>query len=350
MVIEAIKILFVSIFSFIVAILLTPVMMKALLRFGIKKQIRTSESAPIFSALHSKKAGTPTMGGIIIWGTVLFVAVLMAALSNIFSGIGVFDHLNFISRSETYLPLAAMVFAALFGLIDDILGVFRIGPKGGGLAIKHKLIVYALLGSLGAWWFYSPTHLDWHVLTIPFLGNIDIGAWYIPIFMFIIIASAFSANETDGLDGLLGGVSMFAFGALGVIAIVLGRFDLAAMCGAIVGALLAFLWNNVFPAKFFMGDTGSMALGITMGVIAMLTNTTLLLPFFAAVMVIESLSVIVQKIYKKMTGKKLFLSTPIHHHFEAKGMPESQITMRLWIISWMFAGLGVIVFFLSRLV
>lgn len=350
MVIEAIKILFVSIFSFVMAIALTPVMMKVLARFGVKKQIRTSESAPIFSALHAKKAGTPTMGGVIIWGTVLFVAVLMAILSKVFGNVGIFEHLNFISRSETYLPLAAMVFAAIFGLIDDILGVLRIGPKGGGLAIKHKLIVYGLLGSLGAWWFYSPTHLDWHVLTVPFLGNVDIGAWYIPIFIFIIIASAFSANETDGLDGLLAGVSIFAFGALGTIAVVLGRYDLAAMCGAIVGALLAFLWNNVHPAKFFMGDTGSMALGITMGVIAMLTNTTLLLPFFAAVMVVESLSVMVQKLYKRVAHKKLFLSTPIHHHFEAKGMPESQITMRFWIISWIFAGLGVIIFFLSRIV
>lgn len=349
MVTEAIKILAVSILSFLLAIGLTPLMMKALKRFGIKKQIRTSESAPIYAALHAKKSGTPTMGGIIIWGTVLLIAVIMAVLSSVFGGS--FERLSFISRSETYLPLAAMVIAAIIGLADDILGVLRIGPKGGGLPVKNKLIVYAVLGAIGAWWFFAPANLDWHVLHIPFMGNIDIGAWYIPIFIFVIIASAFSANETDGLDGLLGGVSIFAFGALGVISIVLGRYDLAAMCGAIVGTLLAFLWNNVYPAKFIMGDTGSMALGITMGIIAMLTNTTLLLPLFAAVMVLESLSVIVQRISKKFRGgKKIFLSTPIHHHFEAIGMPESQITMRFWILSWIFAGLGMIIFFLDRLI
>jgi phospho-N-acetylmuramoyl-pentapeptide-transferase len=177
---------------------------------------------------------------------------------------------------------------------------------------------------------------------------VDIGWWYIPIFIFIIFASAFSANETDGLDGLLGGVSLFAFIALTTVAFVLHRYELAAFGGAVIGALLAFLWNNIYPAKFIMGDTGSMALGVTIGVIAMLTNTTLILPFFAVILVIESLSVIVQLISKKFRKKKIFRSTPIHHHFEALGWPESQVTMRAWIISAIFCALGLIVFFLSR--
>ena len=344
---EAIKILTISILSFVVSIAITPVLMKILNRFGVKKQIRTSESAPVMAALHAKKAGTPTMGGIIIWGTVIGLALLFFVLSNLFGGI--FSYLNFVDRAETYLPLAAMLIAAILGLFDDILGIKRIGPKGGGLPVKQKLISYFFLAAIGAWWFFSPNLLDWHVISIPFIGNFDIGAWYIPIFMFIIVASAFSANETDGLDGLLGGTSLFAFGALGIIAVALGRFDLAAMAGAVVGSLLAFLWNNIHPAKFFMGDTGSMALGITMGVIAMLTNTMFLLPLFALVMVIESLSVIVQKLWKKIFKKKLFLSTPIHHHFEAIGMPESQITMRLWIVSIVGVSLGAIIFFLDKL-
>jgi len=345
---QAIKILVVTLISFFTAITLTPLVLKFLRRFGIKKQIRDSASAPIMSALHSKKEGTPTMGGVIIWGTVLITALITFLASSIFGGR--FEHLDFIDRAETYLPLAAMVIAALIGLMDDILGVMRIGPKGGGLAVKHKLLVYALIGGLGAWWFYSPQNLDWHILNIPFIGSIDIGLWYIPIFIFVIIASAFSANETDGLDGLLGGVSIFAFGALGVISFVLGRYDLTAMIGAMIGAMIAFLWHNVYPTKFFMGDTGSMAIGITMGVVAMLTNTALLLPMFAIVMVIESLSVIIQMTSKKFFKRKIFLSTPIHHHFEAKGMPESQITMRFWIISGVTAGLGLILFFLDRII
>ena len=204
----------------------------------------------------------------------------------------------------------------------------------------------ALFGSL---WFYY--RLDWDILSVPFLGNVAIGWFYIPLFMFTIIASAFSANETDGLDGLLGGVMLFAFIALTVVAFFLGRFHLAAFGGVTIGALSAFLWYNIYPARFFMGDTGSMALGITMGVIAMLTNTTLLLPFFAFILVVESLSVIIQLSSKKFRkGKKVFLSTPIHHHFEALGWHETKVTMRFWIISAVFAALGLVIFFLNKFI
>ncbi|MBI1960966.1 MAG: phospho-N-acetylmuramoyl-pentapeptide-transferase, partial [Candidatus Liptonbacteria bacterium] len=199
----------------------------------------------------------------------------------------------------------------------------------------------------GAWWFYF--RLDWDVLYVPFFGNVAVDWWYIPIFIFIMTASAFSANETDGLDGLLGGVSLFAFAALTVVAFALNRYDLAAFGGVVIGSLLAFLWFNIYPAKFFMGDTGSMALGVTMGVIALLTNSALFLPFFAIILVVESLSVIVQMVSKKGFGRKIFLSTPIHHHFEAIGWPESEVTMRFWIISAVFAGLGLALFFLARL-
>ncbi len=345
---EVIKVLAVTITSFFIAVAMTPFVIQFLNKFGVKKQIRDAASAPVMSALHSKKSGTPTMGGVIIWGAVLITAIIMFIASHILGGI--YEHLNFINRAETYLPLAAMIIAAVIGLADDVLGVLRIGPKGGGLAMRHKLILYAFIGAVGAWWFYSPQYLDWQILHIPFIGAVDIGIWYIPVFIFIITASAFSANETDGLDGLLGGVSISAFGALGVIAFVLGRYNLAAMTGAIIGALIAFLWHNVHPAKFFMGDTGSMALGITMGVIAMLTNTALLLPFFAFIMVVESASVIIQLTHKKLLKKKLFLSSPIHHHFEAKGMPESQITMRFWIVSGVAAAAGLIIFLLDRII
>ncbi|MFA4999466.1 MAG: phospho-N-acetylmuramoyl-pentapeptide-transferase [Parcubacteria group bacterium] len=345
---QIIKVFAVTITAFFIAIIITPVILKLLRRFGIKKQIRDSSSAPIMSALHAKKEGTPTMGGVIIWGTVLTVALIMLVAGKVLGGI--YENLNFINRAETYLPLVAMIIAAVVGLADDLLGVLRIGPKGGGLTIRYKLILYTLVGALGAWWFYSPNHLDWHILNIPFVGAIDIGFWYIPIFIFIIVASAFSANETDGLDGLLSGVSISAFAALGVIAFVLGRYNLAAMTGAFIGAMIAFLWNNVYPTKFFMGDTGSMAIGITMGIISLLTNTVFLLPFFAVVMVIESLSVIIQMVHKRLLKRKLFLSTPIHHHFEAKGMPESQITMRFWIISGVSAGIGLVLFFLDRII
>ncbi len=342
---EAIRILALTLIAFVIALTATPWVLKLLKKFNIRKQIRTSESAPIFSSLHKGKEGTPTMGGVIIWGTVLFLAIIFF-LFDVFSN-GGFGNFNFINRAETYLPLTALALAALIGLVDDVAGVLKIGPKGGGLTMSGKILVYILLSALGAWWFYFK--LEWTELYIPFIGGFDVGAWYIPIFMFVIVASAFSANETDGLDGLLGGVSLFAFGALTVVAFTLERFDLAAMGGVILGALLAFLWFNIYPAKFFMGDTGSMALGITLGVMAMLTNTMVLLPLFFAIPVIESASVIVQTISKKVRKKKIFLSTPIHHHFEAIGWPESQITMRFWIISVIATGLGLVIFFIDRL-
>lgn len=344
---EAIRVVFLSIISFATALLITPYALNFLRKMNVRKHIRASESAPIFSRLHESKEGTPTMGGIIIWGTVLGIAFVFWFFNVLFDG--VFEWFNFVDRAQTFLPIAALAIAALLGLFDDVLGVLKIGPNGGGLTIPKKLAVYTLLSALGAWWFYSPDVLDWHVIHVPFVGNFDIGIWYVPIFMFIIIASAFSANETDGLDGLFGGVSLFAYGALAVVAFFLGRFDLAAMSAVIVGALLAFLWFNIYPAKFMMGDTGSMSLGITLGVMVMLTNTVLLLPFFFAIPVIESASVIVQVISKKMRrGKKVFLSTPIHHHFEALGWPESQVTMRFWIISVVAAGFGLVLFFVDK--
>ena len=344
---EAIRILIVSIISFAVALALTPIVLKILKKFDLKKQIRTIDSAPIFSRMHKSKEGTPTMGGVIIWGTVLGLALIFLVFDILFDG--GFTYLNFVDRAQTYLPIGALLIAALLGLFDDVIGVLKIGPSGGGLTVPKKLILYTILSAIGAWWFYSPNILDWHVIHVPLMGNFDIGAWYVPIFMFIIVASAFSANETDGLDGLFGGVSLFAFSALAVVAFILGRYDLAAMSGAIVGALLAFLWFNIYPAKFFMGDTGSMALGITLGVMTMLTNTVMLLPFFFIIPVIESFSVIIQTVSKKLRGgKKVFLSTPIHHHFEALGWPESQITMRFWIVSVVSTGLGLALFFVDR--
>lgn len=288
------------------------------------------------------------MGGILIWGTVIGLALIFMVLDSLWDGF--FTYLNFVNRAQTYLPLFAMFVAGGLGLLDDFLGVLRIGPKGGGLAVRHKLILYTVLGAIGAWWFYAPQNLDWQVIHVPFVGNFEIGVWYVPIFIFIIVASAFSANETDGLDGLLGGISLFIFGALTVIAFTLGRYDLAVMIGALIGSLLAFLWHNIHPAKFFMGDTGSMALGITMGIVVMLTNTVLFLPILALPLVLESLSVIIQMISKKIRKKKVFLSTPIHHHFEALGMPESQITMRFWILSFVSAAAGLVFFLLDRLI
>lgn len=339
------RVLGLAMLSFLAAMAATPLLIRLLERFRVSKQIRAAESAPVFASLHQKKAGTPTMGGIIIWATTLGLALAVLFLDTLFDGFWTF--LNFVDRAQTYLPLAAMAIAAVAGLADDWLGVLKIGVKGGGLKVRHKLVLYVAIAAVGAWWFYY--RLGFDLLYVPLFGTIQVGWLYVPFFMFIITATAFSANETDGLDGLLGGVSLFAFGALTVVAFALGRYDLATLGGVVIGSLLAFLWYNIYPARFFMGDTGSMSLGITLGVIAMLTNTALLLPFFGIILVLESVSVIAQLLSKKLLGRKIFLSAPIHHHFEALGWPETKVTMRFWIISAVFMALGLVIFFMGRL-
>lgn len=333
---NVVKVLGVATISFFVAIMLTPLWMKVLAKyFRPGKEIEKS-GAPIFNALHKKKEGTPTMGGFVIWFTVALLTLIFWALSKM--GTGSWSHLNFLSRGQTWLPLGFLIMAGLVGMADDLFGIL----KRGGLSMRQRLGLYLVVAAVGAGWFYFK--LGWDFINIPFLGDLYVGLWYIPIFMLVVVATAFSANETDGLDGLVGGVFLFSFAALGAIAFIQQRVDLVVMIAGILGALVAFLWFNIYPARFFMGDTGVMSLGFVLGVVAMLTNTLLLLPIIAVVMLVESGSVIIQVVSKKIRQKKVFLSTPIHHHFEALGWPETQVTMRFWVISAIGAILGVIIF------
>ncbi len=322
----------------------TPFLTHILYKYRLGKGIRDAKEAPIFASMHQKKAGTPTMGGVLIWGTTLFLIFLFFYLDKIFNNW--FSAINFLSRKETLLPLGALIASASVGLIDDLFDVWRIGKGGGGLRMRHRFIIYGMIAIVGAWWFYYK--LGWASLYIPFFGLVNIGLWYIPFFILVIISTAHSVNLTDGLDGLAGGTLMFAFGSYGAIAFAQGRYDLATFCGVIIGALLAFLWFNINPARFFMGDTGSMSLGVTLGIIAMLTNAALLLPIIGFVFVMETFSVIIQTIWKKLLKRKFFISSPLHHHFEAIGWPEPKIVMRFWVIAAVTSIIGLILFLADR--
>ncbi len=337
---QLIRLMMLSAVTFAVAIAWTPLLSHVLYRFKLGKTIRSASSAPIASKLHRKKSGTPTMGGVLVWLTVLFVAAALLIVWT-FAPHSPLGELSFLTRSQTLLPLGALVASALIGLVDDYLNIKRIGPHGGGMSILYRLGLYIFVAAVGALWFFFK--LDWDVFHVPFIGDFSVGLWYIPIFIVIVASTAFSVNETDGLDGLAGGGLMAAFGSFGAIAFAQGRFELAAFCAAILGALLAFLWFNINPARFFMGDTGAMGLGITLGVVAMLTNMALLLPIVGSIFVLESLSVVIQLTSKKLRGKKIFRSTPIHHHFEAIGWSEPKIVMRAWVIAAMSAVVGVAV-------
>lgn len=341
--IVVIKIFILSVLAFTLAVLLTPLWAGFLYRHKLGKNIRDAASAPVMAALHAKKAGTPTMGGVLVWGTVLAVALacaLVAALVPAWNGV------NFLSRNGTWLPLFALVASAIVGLVDDYWNIRRIGPKGGGLRMRHRLLLYSAIAAIGAWWFYFK--LGWSVVHIPFVGTPDIGWLFIPFFIFVVVATSFSVNETDGLDGLAGGILAVCFTAMGAIAFYGGKYDLATFCGVIVGALLAFLWFNVNPARFFMGDTGAMSLGITLAIVAFLVNQVFLLPVIGFIFVIESLSVIVQQFSKKIRGKKIFLSSPLHHHFEAQGWPEPKVVMRFWIVGIVAAVFGLALALLDK--
>lgn len=342
-----VKILLLSASAFIFTIGWTPALTHFLYKYKLGKQIRNNGSTPVFTKMHSHKAGTPTMGGLLIWVTVLIFSLLFYYLAE-FLPWELFKNLNFLSRSQTLLPLGALVATALVGLFDDWLDVRGRGIfAGAGLGVKYRLIIYTLIASVGAWWFYFK--LDWDLFHIPFAGDFQLGWPYILIFIFVIAATAFSVNETDGLDGLAGGVLLTCFAAYGVISFAAEKYDLAAFCGVIVGALLAFLWFNINPARFYMGDTGAMSLGVTLGVIAMLTNSALILPVIGFIFVLESVSVIIQVLSKKLRGgKKVFLSAPIHHHLEAKGWSEPKIVMRFWVIAGVTAVIGLIVFLLDK--
>lgn len=328
-----------TLFTFVVVLLSANKFCNLLKKFQFRQKI-TEESSidktktPLFASLHKKKEGTPTMGGVLIWLSVLTVVIL----SPIPTYFGLTTN-SLISRSETFLPLFTFFSVALLGLVDDILNVKGIG-KTKGLKAITKFSWLTLLSALGAWWFHYK--LDYDSITL-FANSYNIGAWYIPLFIFVIVGSANAVNITDGLDGLAAGLTIMAFGALATIAYIQGLFVLAAFCGVIIGGTAAFLWFNIPPAKFFMGDTGSLALGATMGVIAFLTDTVLILPFIAFIFVIETLSVIAQQISKKFrNGKKIFHIAPVHHHFEYIGWPEFRVTMRFWMIGSFMAALGLI--------
>ena len=338
---EIIKILVLTTFSFVLAFALTPAWTHVLYKYRLVKNIRNDGSTPLFSRLHKAKAGTPVMGGVLIWMTVLILSLAFFFIYKIWpdSFLATF---NFLTREKTLLPLGALIASALVGLLDDWFNVKRQGGgKGGGLNVKHRLLIYTLIAIFGAWWFYFK--LDWDIIRVPFVGAFNMGWWFIPFFIFILVGTAFSVNEADGLDGLAGGIVLAAFASFGVIAFMQGNYNLAAFCGVISGALLAFLWFNITPARFFMGDTGSMSLGIALGIVAMLTGYPLLLPIIGFLLLLESLSVIIQLLSKKFRKKKVFLSAPIHHHFEAKGWSEAKVVMRFWIIAAVLSVMGLII-------
>ncbi len=328
------KVFLFGFFGFLVSMLLTPVYTAIAYRQHWWKRPRTvalsGEAAPVYQKLHAAKheRHIPTMAGVIF---VLAVGAVTLTAN--------------LSRPQTWLPLAAMAGAGLIGLFDDIINIHSVGGIA-GMRAKVKALLLLGIALVGGWWFYRKLGVT--SVHIPLWHAWHLGWLIIPLFMLVIFATANAVNITDGLDGLAGGLSAIAFGTYAVIALLEKKYGISGFCMTVTGALLSYTWFNIFPARFFMGDVGSFALGTALGVVAMLTDTVWLLPVIGLVFVIEAGSVALQLTSKKLrNGKKIFRSSPIHHHFEAIGWPETKITMRFWVIGQIVGFAGIILYILG---
>lgn len=328
-----IRILLFGFLGFALSMLITPIYTTLAYKREWWKKPRatavTGEVAKVFNSLHGEKhkRHIPTMAGLIFVAAVGLVTIFLN-----------------LSRSETWLPIAAFLGAGAVGLIDDVINLRGSGKGVAGLPSKLKLLMIVLIALIGGWFFYAK--LDINSIHIPLVGtDLAIGWLIVPLFVLVVVSTANAVNITDGLDGLAGGLVAMAYVTYAIIAFIEGRYGIAGFCMTVVGALLSYTWFNINPARFFMGDVGSFALGTSLGVVAMLTDTVLLLPIIGIVFVAEAGSSLLQIYSKKLrNGKKIFKIAPVHHHFEASGWPETKVTMRFWIIGQVASVLGLILF------
>lgn len=318
-----------SVGAFLLATLLTPLYTYFAYRYRFWKRQRTTsttgEDLQVFTKLHANKftRNIPTMAGIV--GVVSIFAI---------------TYWFNLDRAQTWLPLAALIGGGVVGLIDDLINIRGKGNGVAGLRSSLKFVMITVLAVVLGWFFFTRPGYD--SIHLPFIGDWTVGVWIIPIFAFAVVATSNAVNISDGLDGLAGGLLAISFGTFGIIALLQGHLMLAGFCFTAVGALLSYLWFNIYPARFFMGDVGSFAFGASLGVVAMMTNTLFLLPIIGGLFVIEAGSSLIQILSKKIFKRKVFLSAPIHHHLEAQGWPEVKVTMRFWVIGCILAFVGLL--------
>jgi phospho-N-acetylmuramoyl-pentapeptide-transferase len=349
---ELLKVIIPGFLTFLIGMGLTPFVASFLYKHKMwKRSSRSIDSSnqpedeinPDFKAIHNEadELNTPRIGGVLIWGSVLLTIFVFWIVSR-FMPLPEREIFDFISRGQTWLPLFTLVVGSLLGLADDLLQILGKGKLFlEGLDRKVRIFAVSLVGLVGAWWFFSKLGIT--AISIPFSsGTIELGWLFVPFFIIVVLAT-FSSSVIDGIDGLAGGVMMIIYSAFALIAFSKGLHDIAALCSAISGGLLAFLWFNIPPARFYMGDTGMLGLTITLAIISFLTDSVLILPIIAFPLVLTSLSSVIQITSKRLFNKKVFKVAPLHHHFEAIGWSRERITMRYWVLTGVFAMLGVII-------
>ncbi len=337
--------------AFFIGLAITPLITHYLYKYKMWKKVSGKQKGlggggtPIFNELHKEKdTGTPRMGGTVIWVSALITIFIFWLVAWLYPS-DFTQKMDFMSRGQTWLPLFTLVAGSLVGLFDDILVVSGKGKYiAGGLPLKTRILIVLWIGLIGAVWFYSKLGVS--SVFIPFIGEWYLGLFFIPFFMLIML-SLFASGVIDGIDGLSGGVMATIFSAYAGIAFFQNQIDLAAFCAVVVGGILAFLWFNIPPARFYMSETGILGLTVSLTVVAFLTGQVLVLPIIAFPLFATVLSNIIQVASKKIRGKKIFLVAPIHHHFEAIGWPSYKVVMRYWVISIIFAIMGMIIAFIG---
>lgn len=341
------KIFIPALIAFSAGIALSPILTHYLYKYRVWKTVGgkktiTGRIASEFNRLKGEgETKTPRMGGIVIWGCV-FITVALLSLAAMLWPNSLWGELSFFSRSQTWIPLGALAVGALVGLLND---VYDVTHTQTGIRLRVRLAVIVALAIAIGWWFYAK--LDVTAINIPLHGPWEIGWIIIPFFVLMSLA-VYASGVIDGIDGLSGGVFAAIFSAYTGIAFIQMQYDVAAFSATIVGATLAFLWFNIPPARFYMTETGTMALTLTLAVVALMTDAVAdgygiaLLPIVGAPLVATVVSNILQVTYRKRTGKKLLRIAPLHHHFEAIGWPSHKVTMRYWVISMMCALLGLV--------
>ncbi len=350
--IDILKIVIPSVLTFFLGIFITPFFTNIFYKYKMWKKNPRTETGDItsedFNRIHNTKGelSTPRIGGVIIWISVLLTVAIIYLTSVIFPT-DLTLKLNFFSRSQTLIPLSTLILAACIGLFDDMMHILGKGAfaKDNIIYRKFKIILVTIIGLAISLWFYFK--LDMSTVHIPFWGEFDIYLWFIPFFIIVMLA-VFSTSVIDGMDGLSGGVLVTIFTSYSIIAFVNNQIDIAAFCAVLAGGILAFLWFNIPPARFYMGETGMLALTTTLAVIAFLTNSVILLIIIAFPLVATSASVIIQIIsYKFFNKHRVFRVAPLHHHFEAIGWTREKVVMRYWIISVVSAITGTILVLIS---
>lgn len=346
-ILNAARVLIPFVISFSVGIILAPVLTHFLYKFrawkkkgGKEKGMGDEGGTPLFNELHKEReVSTPRMGGILVWGGVLVTVSGLALLGTFLKG--PFELLNFINRGQTWLPLTALLVGGCTGFIDDFLEVTR---SNGGLRLRWRLIIVALFGSFAGWWFYAKLGVS--TVGLPFFGAIPLGPFFILFFVLVTLA-LYASGVIDGIDGLAGGIFAFVFMAYAAIAFIQNQVALAGFAATVAGAVFAFLWFNVPPARFYLSETGSMALTLALAVTAFSTDTlgggvgVSVLPIIALPLSATVVTNAIQVIAKKVFKRKVFRIAPIHHHFEAIGWPPYKVTMRYWIITIMASIFGI---------